>query len=100
MIHITKSGFKCFEWNSNQRQYVEEAFDSIFRLRDGVTLIEDDVTLGDIITLTYKDEFLRGFIGAYSGCSVSAFYEELSRGVKPLDPDSQVKYCTIEFAHN
>jgi hypothetical protein len=84
MIHITKDGFKRFEWNGDLRQELEEEFEALHALRDGVTEVEEGVTLGDIITFTYRDEFLRGFIGCYSSCDVSAFYEELQWGVKPL----------------
>lgn len=84
MIHITKEGFKRFEWNPDLRQNVEEEFECMHALREGVILVEEGVTLGDIISFTYRDEFLRLFIGCYSSCDVAAFYEELQRGVKPL----------------
>jgi hypothetical protein len=91
MIHITKEGFKHIEWNGNIKEYVEEDFDSIFCLRDGVTLVENGVTLGNIITFTYRDEFLRGFIGGYSSCDVKAFYDELQLGV---DTENDLAYIT------
>jgi hypothetical protein len=84
MIHITKNGFKRLEWNGDLREYMEKEFESALCLRDGVTEVEEGVTLGEIIAFTYRDEFLRGFIGCYSSCDVSAFYEELQWGVKPL----------------
>jgi hypothetical protein len=92
MIHITKAGFKRFEWNGDLRMDVEEEFESIRCLRQGVTLVEAGVTLGDIIAFTYRDDILRGFMGFYSGCRVSAFYNELQLGVDP--PDGEVKYVT------
>jgi hypothetical protein len=95
MIHITKDGFKRFEWDGDLQQDVEQEFDSILCLREGVTQIEEGVTLGEIITFTYQDEFLRGFIGCYSTCNVGAFYEELQRGVKPIAADEEVQHCTV-----
>ena len=93
LIHITKSGFKCFEWDSDLCEYRETPFDSIACLRLGVTAVEDGVTLADIVTFTAQDEFLRSFIGAYSRCNVQAFYDELRKGTKPLT--GEVQSCTV-----
>jgi hypothetical protein len=93
MIHITKFGFKCFEWDSDQRCNVEVEFDSICCLREVVTQIDEDVTLGDIVTLTHNDEFLRGFIGAYSSCNVDLYYNELQEGVNA--PSKKIQYATM-----
>ena len=95
MIHITKKGFQCLEWNSDQHRLVEEEFVSYECLREGVTEVEEGVTLGDIITFTARDEMLRLIVGAYSGCNVGNIYDELKQGVKPLDHDQEVKYCTV-----
>lgn len=97
MIHITKEGFKRFEWNGDLRLEVEAEFESIHCLRDGITEIEEEVTLGDIITFTYKDIFLRGFIGCYSSCDVGTFYRELQCGVKPLSKLA-VNHCSPSSA--
>jgi hypothetical protein len=93
MIHITKSGFKCFEWNSDQRCNVEVEFDSICCLCEAVTQVDENVTLGDIVTLTHNDEFLRGFIGAYSSCNVDLYYNELQKGVNT--PSKKIQYATM-----
>jgi len=95
VIHITKKGFKYLEWDIDRRQYVEKAFEPFDCLRAGVTEVEDGVTLEDILTFTARDEILRIIIGAYSGCMVMDFYDELKQGVKPLDPDEDLKYCTV-----
>jgi hypothetical protein len=95
VIHIAKDGFKRLEWDGDLQKDVEREFESILCLREGVTQIEAGVTLGDIITFTYQDEFLRGFIGCYSGCNVGAFYDELQGGVDPIDPGGKMQYCTV-----
>lgn len=77
----------------NLQMHVEAEFRSADCLRDYVTLVEDGVTLGDIISFVAKDEFLSIFISAYSGCCVSDFYEELQHGTKP--PEGEAKYCTV-----
>ena len=93
MIHITRDGFKKLEWDSTLRKDVEEEFESICCLREGVTEVEDGVTLGDLIRLTAEDEFLCDFISAYSGCDVDALSEEVRAGVKPLA--GELRYCTV-----
>lgn len=90
MIHITKSGFKHFEWNGDLRQDVEEEFRPVRALRDGCK-VEEGVTLADIIIFTYRDEFLRSFIGEYSSCDMAAYYQEVMLGV---DPPTDLKYIT------
>lgn len=95
MIHITKEGFESLEYNNKLRQYVAEEFVSYHCLRDGVTEVEEGVTLEDIITFTARDEMLRLIVGAYSGCSVMDFYDELRKGVKPISPDAKIQYCTV-----
>lgn len=95
MIHITKKGFEHFEWGGDLSKLVEKEFVSFDCLRESVTEVEAGVTLEDIITFTARDEMLRLFIGAYSGCRVLDFYDELKQGVKPLDPDEDLKYCTV-----
>ena len=95
MIHITKKGFEHFEWAGDLRKDVEKEFVSFDCLREGVTEVEEGVTLEDIITFTARDEMLRLIVGAYSGCRVMDFYDDLKQGVKPLDPDEDLKYCTV-----
>jgi hypothetical protein len=96
MIHITKSGFRCLEWNSALRRDVQCIGALVIdHLRDAVTLVEDGVTLGDILTFVAKDEFLPFFIGSYSGCNVLDIYHEIEDGVKPLVAEDEVKYCTV-----
>jgi hypothetical protein len=95
VIHITKKGFQHLAWKTDQHQYVEEEFVSFNCLRESVTEVKEGVTLADIITFTARDEMLRLIVGAYSGCKVLDFYEELRQGVKPLSPDNELKYCTV-----
>lgn len=96
MVHITKTGFRCFEWDRKLRQEVEQFHEPLANyLRDAVTQVDEDVTLGDIITLVAKDEFLRIFISAYSGCRVGEIYQELEKGAKPVAPEDDVQYCTV-----
>ncbi len=45
MIHITKKGFETWGWNKEQHKYVEEEFVSFDCLREGVTEVEEGVTL-------------------------------------------------------
>jgi hypothetical protein len=90
VIHITKTGFKCMEWNADLQDDVEEEFDPLQALRDEVE-IEEGVTLGDIITFTHNDGFLRNFFGGYSTCNIRGYYNELQLGV---DPPGDLKYIT------
>jgi hypothetical protein len=96
MIHITKSGFLCLEWNSALRRNVQCLGALVIdHLRDAVILVEDGVTLGDILTFVANDEFLPFFIGSYSGCNVLDMYQEIKNGVEPLAPKDNTKYCTV-----
>jgi hypothetical protein len=95
MIHITKQGFEHLEWDKTSRQNVKKKFVSYDCMREGVTEVEEGVTLADIISFTAQDEILSLFIGAYSGCNVPDFEEELKQGVEPLSPTDNVKYCTV-----
>jgi len=95
VIHITKKGFELWEWDGGLCKDVEKEFVSFDCLREGVTEVEEGVTLEDIITFTARDEMLRLIVGAYSGCRVMDFYDDLKQGVKPLDPDEDLKYCTV-----
>jgi hypothetical protein len=96
MIHITKSGLKRIEWNSDLREYVEAPLESPIRmLRDAVDRVEADVLLADIIRLVAQDSFLNAFISEWSMCDVDAFYKELQKGYNEIAPDDDVKYCTV-----
>ena len=96
MIHITKSGFRCLEWNPALRRNVQCIGALLIdHLRDAVILVEDGVTLGDILTFVANDEFLPFFIGSYSGCNVLEMYQEIQNGVEPLAPEDDTKYCTV-----
>lgn len=95
MIHITKQGFEHLEWDRTLRQNVKKEFVSYDCMREGVTEVEEGVTLADIISFTAQDEMLSILIGAYSGCNVLDFEEELKQGVDPLSPTDEVKYCTV-----
>jgi hypothetical protein len=96
MIHITKSGFQCLDWDPELHKDVQ-LLDAVLVkcLRDAVTLVEEDVTLGDILAFVAKDELLRLFIGIYSTCDVLGMYQEVKDGVKPLVPENDIKYCTV-----
>jgi len=96
MIHITKSGFQCLDWDPELHKDVQ-LLDAVLVkcLRDAVTLVEEDVTLGDILAFVANDEFLPFFIGSYSGCNVLEIYQEIKDGVKPLVPEDDAKYCTV-----
>lgn len=95
MIHITKQGFEHLEWDESSRQYVKEDFVSYYCMREGVTKVEESVTLADIITFTARDEMLSILVGAYSGCNVLDFEEELKQGIVPLPPGYDIQYCTV-----
>jgi len=99
MIHITKSGFKCFEWDSTLRRNVEETnMRWAAHLRDCVVLVEEGVTLEDVITFTAAEGYIRLFVGMYTGCDILGLYGELKNGVKPLDLEDKIKYCTVSWA--
>jgi hypothetical protein len=95
MIHITKTGFKSFTWNPGLKTYVEDGDEPIHCLRDGVTAVEDGVTLEDMITFVARDEILRLVVGLYSSCRVMDFYDELRNGVEAFNPEKEIKYCTV-----
>lgn len=85
-IYITKSGFRCTEWDSTVREYVDRPIRFIYHELRTVCHIEPDVTLGDIIRLVANNPALVLLIGEFSWCNVAAFAKELEKScVKPSD---------------
>jgi hypothetical protein len=99
MIHITKSGFKTLEWDSETRSYKEEKWNPLEALRHGVTKVEEDVNLGDIILLVAHDEMLRVFFTFYSSCPVDKFAQAVldARAAGATVP-SDVDFCGVSMS--
>jgi hypothetical protein len=91
-IHIRKSGFVVSEWNSDIREYQDEAFVPMRHLRYGVTHIEDGVTVGDVILFVSRDKFLKEFFTEYSSCPIDDF----ATAVEFTSPKpGSLSYCEV-----
>lgn len=91
-IYITKTGFRLTVWDGEIRQYVDKPIRSILHhLREGC-IIEDGVTLGQIIEHVGSNNVLAAIVGEMAWADVAAFRAEV---VKPCAEPSDLKWIEI-----
>ncbi len=97
-VKITKNGLIPYNWNPDLQDYLPAEPEEVsFHLLRSKCVIEEKVTLGDILNIVDQDELLKSFISMYSWCGViDELHEEAKLPVEPLVNDEPLIELLIE----